>query len=258
MLATAETRVAVGEGAGAAVRIRGLGERSHWNVNREALLREMLRGVPAGVVRPGPSGGSGSGSGTKAIVSVAALGAGQGQLITFDDGTQERYDVVVGAEGAHGFTRRLVLGDDEALVKPRATGFWGLPIKVPLRRAQEVMGAGELLDPRNPRQMGWIGDGTMMLCNMVDGGDEVQIIVHGKTDGEGEGEGEGDKEPEWAKLFTTEEFREMFAGYRVPMCQGMVDVSVNKCLSAYSMRKVPPLPPPPLAFQSNNTSPSSS
>ncbi|KAI1372481.1 FAD/NAD(P)-binding domain-containing protein [Hypoxylon crocopeplum] len=219
LVTTTETIVAAGPHAGRKIEINGLPPGSEKNVGRQAFLTEMLKGMPPRMMHPGTR-----------IASVTELPSGQGLSLTFADGSQKKYDIVIGADGTHGFTRQLVLGADESLVKPRSTGFWGLPIKVPLQRAQQAMGS-QYLDPADPKHIGWIGDGTGMLHDLLDNGAEVQLLVWGKADDDVEEE-DGPSGPSWAKLFTPDEFQEMFASNRMPVCQGMVDL----ILSVYTVQ----------------------
>ncbi|KAI1452316.1 FAD/NAD(P)-binding domain-containing protein [Annulohypoxylon moriforme] len=207
---TPEIRIAAGPHAGREIKVNGHGPRCKKNVSRQAFLTEMLKGVPPRMMHPGTR-----------ITSVTESPSGQGLLLTFADGAQMMYDIVIGADGIHGFTRRLIFGSDLSLVKPRPTGFWSLPVKVPLLRAQQAMGA-QYLDPMNPRQGGWIGDGFSMIYNILDNGSEVEIVMCGKTDEVGEEDGQS--EAQWAKLFTPDEFQELFASNQMPVCQGMVDL----------------------------------
>ncbi|KAI0886401.1 FAD/NAD(P)-binding domain-containing protein [Annulohypoxylon maeteangense] len=210
ILTTPEIRVAAGPHAGREIKVNGHGPRCKKNVSRQAFLTEMLNGVPPRMMHP-----------STRITSVTESSSGQGLLLTFADGTQMMYDIVIGADGLHGFTRRLIFGDDQSLVEPRPTGFWSLPVKVPLMRAQQAMGA-QYLDPMNPYQGGWIGDGFSMIYNLLDNGNEVEIVICGKTDGTGEEDGQSGAQ--WAKLFTPDEFQELFANNQMPVCQGMVDL----------------------------------
>ncbi|KAI0376740.1 FAD/NAD(P)-binding domain-containing protein [Hypomontagnella monticulosa] len=212
VITTTGTRVATGPHAGRQIEVNGLGGRCKKNVGRQAFLTEMLHGMPPRMMHTGSK-----------IVSVTELASDQGLLLVFADGSQKKYDIVIGADGTHGFTRRLVLGADESLSKPHSTGFWGLPIKVPLARAQQAMGM-QNLDPSNPHQAGWIGDGTAIIYDLIDNGSEVQIVVYGKTDDIGVGEDDELSSPPWAKLFTPDEFQEMFASNQIPVCQGVVDL----------------------------------
>lgn len=209
VLTACELRIATGSHAGRKMEVNGFEEGK--NVGRQALLTEMLRGIPPRMMHPGTE-----------ISSVMELPSDQGLLLVFADGSQKQYDIVIGADGAHGFTRQLVLGPNENMVKPHSTGFWTLPMKVPLRRAQQAMGM-EFLDPRNPRLVAWIGNGTTMMHGLYNNGSEVEIVIFGNSDDSVEED--GSSSPSWAKLFSPEEFQEMFAGNRLPACQGMVNVS---------------------------------
>ncbi|KAI1406867.1 FAD/NAD(P)-binding domain-containing protein [Hypoxylon sp. FL1857] len=210
VLTTPETRMGSGPHAGREIEIIGLGENCKKNVSRQAFLTEMLNEVPPRMLH----------SSTR-MASATELFSGEGLLLTFADGSQKKYDIVIGADGTHGFTRQLVLGADESLVRPHSTGFWGLSFKVPLLRAQNAMGA-QYLDPSNPRQVGYIGDGVAMVYDFIDNGDEVQIAVYGKTDEVGEEDELSG--PPWAKLFTPDEFEDMFVNIQLPVCRGMVDL----------------------------------
>ncbi|XXH02230.1 hypothetical protein Hte_008598 [Hypoxylon texense] len=205
-----EIRMASGPHTGQKIEVNGAGPRSNKTVSRQAFLTEMLNGVPPRMMHPNAR-----------IANVMNLSPGEGLLLIFEDGSQKRYDIVVGADGTHGFTRQLVLGADEYLVQPHSTGFWSLPIKVPLRRAQQAMGT-RYLDPRHPRRIGWIGDGTGMIHNLLDNGTEVEIVVYGNMDNMVQEDGFSG--PSWAQLYTPDEFRDMFAGSQLPVCQGMVDL----------------------------------
>ncbi|KAI6089208.1 FAD/NAD(P)-binding domain-containing protein [Hypoxylon rubiginosum] len=210
-----EVRTASGPHTGRRIEVNGLeAPGAKKIVGRQAFLTEMLSGMPPRMMHPGAR-----------ISSVTDLSPGghQGLLLTFADGSQKKYDIVVGADGTHGFTRGLVLGGDEALVSPHSTGFWSLPMKVPLRRAQQAMGT-RYLDPSNPRQIGWVGDGTGMIHNLLDNGNEVEIVVYGNMDDVEVAEEDGASGASWAKLFTPDEFHEMFASNQLPVCQGMVDL----------------------------------
>ncbi|KAI8959377.1 FAD/NAD(P)-binding domain-containing protein [Daldinia sp. FL1419] len=217
VLTTTELRVATGPHVGRKIEIDGFGE-NFKNVSRQAFLAEMLRCVPPHMMHLGSR-----------IASITEIPTGKELLVTFADGSRREYDVVIGTDGTHGFTRQLVLGANESLVRPHSTGFWGLPITVPLQRAQQLMGT-QALDPMNPLHVSWIGDGTTIIYDLLDNGNEVQIIIFGNEDDVGVEDGSSD--PSWAKLFTPDEFREMFSGNQVPVCQGTIDL----ILSVYTVQ----------------------
>lgn len=63
---------------------------------------------------------------------VTVVRDGPGVDVTFTDGTSGRYDLVIGADGAHSAVRRLVFGD----VGLRATGVHAWRLVVPRRSAE--------------------------------------------------------------------------------------------------------------------------
>ncbi|KAI1864019.1 uncharacterized protein JN550_009039 [Neoarthrinium moseri] len=198
-----DLRLATGPQAGHRLDIDGYSIRGKYSVDRQAFLAEMLAGVPPRMVHPNTR-----------VTSIVEASPGNGLMLAFSDGTQKRYDVVIGADGVHGKTRAHVLGPSDPAHNPRPSGYWRLPINVPLGRARQLMGP-EALDPRNPKQLIWIGDGTMMQHNFLNGGNDVQITTAATFDGT-------DEEFTWAKLFTPEEFANIFSQNSPDTCQGMV------------------------------------
>ncbi|KAH9897122.1 FAD/NAD(P)-binding domain-containing protein [Xylariomycetidae sp. FL2044] len=202
---TSEIRVATGPHRGQKIPLAGREGLFKRTVSRQALLAELLSGIPPRMMHTNTR-----------LSSIMDLSAGGGVLLTFADGTQKQYDVIIGADGAYGDARRLILGDDDPTAKPRYTGFWALPIRVPLERAQEAMGAG-FLDPHLPRSTTWIGEGTMMRHDLQSYGNEVQITAYGRSEIPTD-------EATWARIFTPDEFRDMFAKNELQACQGMVNL----------------------------------
>ncbi|KAI0130540.1 hypothetical protein BJ170DRAFT_594049 [Xylariales sp. AK1849] len=198
-----EVRIAIGPNAGQRIDLNGHANRGKRTVGRQDLLTELLAGVPPRRMHTNTR-----------LTSITQGSAGNGLILTFADGTQKKYDVVIGADGVHGKTRAHVIGPDDLALNPRPSGFWGLPIKVPLERAQQAMGT-EFLDPRNPRQVAWIGDGTLMQHDLLNNGREVQIITAGRFD-------TTDEEFAWAKLFTPEEFEDIYSQNLSEACRGIV------------------------------------
>jgi salicylate hydroxylase len=202
-----ETRIAAGQYAGQLVEspaVRGYKERM---VDPQRLLDELLRGTPPRMIHANAR-----------ISSLTDLAPGSGVMIAFADGTQKKYDIVVGADGVHGITREFVLGPNDPALKPEHTGVWGLPIKVPYEKALEAMGP-EFLDPRRPCQTTWIGDGNLLQHDFMGTDKEVHITAYASHN-------EYAVDGPWARLLTPEEFGAVFASSRqIPACQGMINVS---------------------------------
>jgi salicylate hydroxylase len=204
---TPEFRIAVGPHSGQRIDLGGSPNHGMRTVGRQAFLNEILAAVPRGVVR--------SSAQLSSIMETST--SGDNLILTFEDGTQKEYDVVIGADDIHGKTRAHVIGPDDPALKPRASGFWSLPLQVSAERAQQAMGT-EFLDPHNARQVVWIGDGTLMQHGLLNRGEDVQIVAAAKFDNT-------DEEFAWAKIFTPEEFGEMFSQSATQSCQDVVKVN---------------------------------
>ncbi|MFI2488917.1 FAD-dependent monooxygenase [Promicromonospora kroppenstedtii] len=79
--------------------------------HRAALHAALLDGVPDAKIRWGTS-------------PLTVVPDGPGVDVTFDDGATGRYDLVIGADGAHSTVRRLVFGD--AGLRPSGLHAWRL------------------------------------------------------------------------------------------------------------------------------------
>ncbi|KAI8631620.1 hypothetical protein F5Y19DRAFT_424355 [Xylariaceae sp. FL1651] len=201
-----EIRIASGPYAGHNVDYPALRAHRQRTVGRQKFLDELLRGTPPRMIHP-----------NSRISSITELPNAGGLMLIFADGSQKKYDVVIGADGVHGITREFVLGANDPALRPTHTGVWGLPIKVPLERAQAIMGP-EYLDPNRPCQSVWIGDGTLLEHDSMSDGKEVHITAYASHD-------EQTDDAPWARLLTPDEFGAVFANNELPVCRGMVNVS---------------------------------
>lgn len=225
-----ELRVAAGPDAGLPIPVRGFSDRDKRTVGRQALLNQLLEGIPPRCIHVNTritSIENGPPQTSRETGSSPNRGYGGGSFLNFADGTRKHYDVVIGADGVHGIVRSHVLGPNDPAVEPEPSGFWGLHAEVPMAKAQEEMGGIEFLDPTNPSRTGWIGDGTFMLHNILSGGQEVQIVIGAKMDErERQGTAYG-TDAFWAKLFTPNEFERIFAGNQGEACKGMIRVRLS-------------------------------
>ncbi|RYO86788.1 hypothetical protein DL763_006578 [Monosporascus cannonballus] len=115
------------------------------------------------------------------VTSIRDDNGGEGVVLVFANGSQERYDVLVGSDGTDGLSRKYVLGVDNPKLQLEHTGFWSLHLRVPLARAQEAIGT-EFLDPSKPKQVRWVGDGIFMQHNLLNDGRDVQVTVYAQLD----------------------------------------------------------------------------
>jgi salicylate hydroxylase len=97
-----------------------------------------------------------------------------GVELTFLDGTVEHFHAVIGADGIFGNVRRYVLEDTADACAASPGGFWDSRNLIPMERAKEVLGAGFF---EGHRQYGWIGEGEMLMHDILDGGKMVQVVL---------------------------------------------------------------------------------
>lgn len=93
--------------------------------------------------------------------------------LQFEDGSQGQYDAVIGCDGIHSAVRRVVLANFPDAIEPFFTGYWDVRTAVPMQVAKD---AG-IVDPANPSETGWIGDGTFVLHQFINNGELVGCIV---------------------------------------------------------------------------------
>lgn len=209
---TSEVRIATGSLAGQRVHVNHQLTSGKRAVGRQALLSEVLSGIPPRMVHLN----------TRVTSISESSSPGHGLTLSFADGSQKKYDLVIGADGVRGITRNYILGPDDPAQIPTPSGLWTLPIKVAADRARQVI-EPEVLDPRNPRQITWVGDGTMMQHGLISNGREVQITTAAVHDGLID-------EPSWIKLFTPGEYEQIFSSNQCLPCQGIVQVRMTIAL----------------------------
>ncbi|KAI5861015.1 FAD/NAD(P)-binding domain-containing protein [Durotheca rogersii] len=203
--APARVRVAAGPHAGRDVLVSGP-EDGGAAASRRALLDALLAGAtPPHAVRVGAR-----------VVGIEPASPGTAALaLVFADGARRAYDVVVAADGLHGAGRAQVLGLGGAAAAGglRDTGYWGVHVEVP---AGEAAGGEE--------RATWVGAGTALTHGAVDGGGAVEVAVYGRA-AVAAVEGEDAAAAAWARIFTPDEFRALFARSNwVPECRGLVEL----------------------------------
>ncbi|ETS77718.1 hypothetical protein PFICI_09780 [Pestalotiopsis fici W106-1] len=201
---TSEVRIATGSLAGQRLHVNDQFTNGNRTVGRQALLSEILSGIPPRMVHLNAK-----------VTSISQSSPGPGLTLAFSDGSQKKYDVVIGADGVRGLTRNYIVGPDDPTQTPKPSGLWTLPIKVPTDKARQMI-ESEVLDPRNPRQITWVGDGTMMQHGLMSNGREVQVTtaaIH---------QGSTEESSSWVKLFTPSEYQQIFSSSQSLPCQGIV------------------------------------
>lgn len=94
--------------------------------------------------------------------------------VTFQDGTIDEFDAVIGADGIFSSVRSYVLQDDADRLAASPAGFWDCRNLVSLERAKAVLGE-ELFEV--DRQYGWVGDGGFLMHDVLENRTMVQCVV---------------------------------------------------------------------------------
>lgn len=117
-------------------------------------------------------------TGDVSLRRCVVVGAGRGRLcqVRFEDGTVERFDAVIGADGIFSLVRSFVLSDAAAAAAaaehgPSLAGFWDCRVLVPFDKAKATLGE-QYFDVH--RQYGWVGDGAFIMHDILDAGTTVQ------------------------------------------------------------------------------------
>ncbi len=125
-----------GSGAEAGTTVFDLADTDQGRViHRAALLRELLAPLPPGIV-----------STSKKLVDIVPIDAveGGGIELRFQDGSVERADALIGADGIFGFVRKYVLGANDAATAPVYAGWWDCRIWCQRRRQGRSLGSSIL------------------------------------------------------------------------------------------------------------------
>ena len=134
-------------------------------VHRAAFLRELLADIPKERMHA-----------SKGLVT-ADQATGEGPItLHFTDGSTHECDILIGADGIHSTVRGLVLGGQDVATHPRNTGFWVVMNLQPYDKAQASLGK-ELVDCEDAREYMWLGNGHMILHNVLENGKLVQFVV---------------------------------------------------------------------------------
>jgi 2-polyprenyl-6-methoxyphenol hydroxylase-like FAD-dependent oxidoreductase len=95
-----------------------------------------------------------------------------GVTVQFDSGTEDRFDIVVGADGVYSHTRKLVFDEEDAVVKPLGTvlAFFGVPNTLDLKHWQlghRADGVGYVMYPSREQDELRVGVGYGVEGNEV-------------------------------------------------------------------------------------------
>lgn len=135
-------------------------------VHRAAFLRELLSDIPKERLHA-----------SKTLSTVdKPTGEAEPIILHFNDGSTHGCDILVGADGIHSTVRGLILGEQDAAARPRSTGHWVVMTLQPYAKAQASLGK-DLVNSEDPREYMWLGDGHIIMHNVLENGELVQFVV---------------------------------------------------------------------------------
>lgn len=116
-----------------------------------------------------------------------------GARLLFDDGTIERADIIVGADGVHSIVRGFVSDPEPAIF----SGMCAYRANVPIHQAPDFA--------RQPAQTLWLGPGRHVVHYPIDSGRTINVVAYAPA---------GSEVPEsWNTYASTDELLAEFAGW---------------------------------------------
>ncbi|KAI1394173.1 salicylate hydroxylase [Hypoxylon trugodes] len=161
------TRLVIGSGPDAGTLVHDLaddlaGREPGKVLHRASLLRELLAPLPKHILHA-----------NKKLTAITPRDDGRVKL-TFQDGTIEDFNAVIGADGIFGTVRDHVLQDVAKEHAATAAGFWDCRCLVPFEKAKSILGAQHF---EIDRQYGWLGDGVMCMHDVLENRESVQCVI---------------------------------------------------------------------------------
>ncbi|KAH8896283.1 salicylate hydroxylase [Thozetella sp. PMI_491] len=132
------------------------------NIHRASLLRELLAILPPDILHP-----------SKKLQSIKEQN-GDNLVLHFEDGTAGEFDVVIGADGLFSSVRNHVLQNKACECASSPAGFWDARALVPYEKAKAAI--GDQFFERD-LQYSWIGNGAVLIHDILDNRTTVQCIV---------------------------------------------------------------------------------
>lgn len=148
------------------------GDEGDMVLHRASLLRELLAPLPEAILHT-----------NKRLLAIyeatdktttGSVPDGEGVQLTFDDGSVERFDAVIGADGLFSRVRNYVLQDAATTCVATPAGFWDCRYVVPIEHAKRVMGDAHFA---HSRQYIWCGDGAAILQDTLENGTMVHFVL---------------------------------------------------------------------------------
>lgn len=180
-------------------------------VHRGSLLRELLAPIPRELLHA-----------NKRLVKIEdiELGGHKEVQVTFQDGTSDTFDAVMGADGVFSVVRNFVLQDvDPEKHAASPGGFWDCRVLVPYEKAKNTIGAEHF---EEDRQYGWVGDGAFVMHDILEDRTMVQCVISAVEDRVAEGLADGCPKRPLTRKFLEETLGTWLDG---PVAKGAIEVS---------------------------------
>ena len=130
-------------------------------MQRSSLLRELLAPLPKDILHAG-----------KKASDITQDGVSL--RITFEDGSSEVFDAVIGADGIFSKVREHVHGDGAERHAASPAGFWDSRNMVPFDNASKIIGEEYF---KVDRQYGWVGQGGFIMHDVAENRSIVQCVM---------------------------------------------------------------------------------
>ena len=129
-------------------------------VHRASFLEHLLAPIPDGVLHV-----------NKKLTNIDD--SKEKVVMSFEDGSEEETDIIIGADGIRGRTRTYILGENSPIKNPVYSGWWDIRNLVPAQKAVETLGSRSILEPA---LWIWIGTERFLMHDVLDKGKTVQCV----------------------------------------------------------------------------------
>ncbi|KAH7329664.1 salicylate hydroxylase [Stachybotrys elegans] len=157
-VAVGPARIVIGSGPNTGAIVSDISEDSGLAMNRAPLLKTLLESLPPKMLHA-----------NKKLSTVKQEDSGV--VITFEDGSMESFDAVVGADGLFSTVRQAIVGVG---FEATPAGWWDCRNLLPLDQVKARIGEESF---EVDREFCWVGDEAFMMHAVVENGTKVQCII---------------------------------------------------------------------------------
>lgn len=147
----------------------GSGKATVMSVHRARLLDEFLKHVPSEIIHT-----------NRKLISIEESNNQGPTILQFQDGSTQKTDILIGADGIHSQVRKYILGADNPATPPVFAGWWDTRNLSPIDQAEKLM--SPYINAADPRQYGWIGDGAFLIHTVLSHVQQAMVVASAYTD----------------------------------------------------------------------------